>query len=218
MLNIPENVPLVTPHNGILPVLQFPSTIVSVESCGHQFAINLTDFFIVLAFQLHGQVVVCNNDIFEEIYHNTHYINPVAWQMAIKLEDIQPQPTVLLFVDYNRLMRIELRMSNTPKWGPKRNVDAIDDWPRYKMTILRALPSLRNRHSTIFYVISKEELFNGFGANHTTEALHYAMIHPMYLLVRFSEIGNSRIVSLRDSFKHLEFPMTGINMYPRVQT
>ena len=47
------------------------------------------------------------------------------------------------------------------------------------MTILRALLRLQNRYPTIFYIISKEELFNEFGANHTTEALHLAMIHSM---------------------------------------
>jgi len=150
-----------------------------VESCGHQFVINFIDFFIVFTFQLHGQVVICNDDIFQEIYDGSYYLGPIAWQMAVKLEDIQPQPTVILFVDYNRLMRMEIQLKGMPKWGHKRNVDPIDEWSRYKMAILKALPSLRNRHSTIFYVVSKEELFNGFGANHTMETLHHAMIHPM---------------------------------------
>ena len=102
-----------------MQVLHFPSIIHSVKSRGHQFAINFSDFFIVVAFQLHGQVVICNNDAFKEIRHNSHYIKAIAWQMAIKLKDIQPQPTVLLFVDYNKLMRIETLLNGMPKWGPK---------------------------------------------------------------------------------------------------
>lgn len=38
---------------------------------------------------------------------------------------------------------------------------------------------LKKLSTPIFVLISTNKLFNGFGANHTTEALHYAGIHPM---------------------------------------
>jgi formamidopyrimidine-DNA glycosylase len=153
----------------------------SIETRGHQFIINLEGFFIRIAFQLHGQVVICNEDIFEEIAHDKYHLGSIAWQLAIKLDDILPQPTVLLFVDYNRLMRIEIIVlqENVEKWGKGRNYDPIDEWKKYEREIRKQIPQLRKRVVTIFELVSKTELFNGFGANHTTEALHFARIHPV---------------------------------------
>lgn len=132
----------ITPNN--VPILQFPSVIYSVETRGHRFIVNLDGFFIRIAFQLHGQVVVCNGDVFEEIIHEKYHLGCVAWQLAIKLDDILPQPTVLLFVDYNRLMRAEIIVlrANVQKWGKDRNYDPIDEWDKYEKEIRKQIPQI----------------------------------------------------------------------------
>lgn len=90
-------------------------------------------------------MVVCNGDVFEEIVHEKYHLGSIAWQLAIKLDDILPQPTILLFVDYNRLMRIEIIVlrGNVQKWGKDRNYDPVDEWKKYEREIRKQIPQLR---------------------------------------------------------------------------
>ena len=91
-------------------------------------------------------------------------------------------PIVILFADYNKLSHyiITVKNSNTTiqKWDPKYNCDPMDNWDEYQMKLLQNMKHFKSSTLTILEVLSKDPLFNGFGLNHSTDALHLAQIHP----------------------------------------
>jgi hypothetical protein len=55
----------------------------------------------------------------------------------------------------------------------------MDDWELFQERIWLQVDRLKKCSTSIFRLITTNKLFNGFGTNHTTEALHCAGIHPM---------------------------------------
>ena len=172
--------------------MTFETVLHGVEASGHHLLLEFEKFYFRVAFALHGQVVGAGESSFQEIYKS----DSVAWQLAIKTR--QPHPVVLVFADYNKVCQYWMVFKESPtchKWEMGRNCDPMDSWSAYATNILLDLPRLqRLRTKTILEAITSDKLFNGFGLNHTTEALHCALIHPM---ISASTVFNDPIIRKR---------------------
>ena len=169
------------------PVYRFESALQNIEASGHQFLLEFEDIFIRVMFALQGQVVVGDDDFFAAISADSYSLKDVKWPLAITLEQ---QNKVLLFVDHNKMAQFVVMLKDR-KWN-NRNCNPVTDWQKYRETIVRQFPSLRKRFGSIFDLICNSKLFNGFGAHHTTEALHFARIHPMTPADHVFKVGKLR--------------------------
>jgi hypothetical protein len=165
-------------------VSTFATTLHDIQVCGHQLALIFADGLTVkVMFALHGQLVPMDLAVFHQIQTGS-YRFPVTWQLAIVLDSISPSATsvVLLFADYNKLAQYCLAMSISSQqsiWGSDRNYDPRDQWEQYQARIQHNLPTLQAFTShAIIDTLTSNHLFNGFGLNHATEALHHARLHP----------------------------------------
>jgi len=133
-------------------------------------------------FGLHGQIVICKENIFQQFCNNTYYLGSLRWQIAIRINLINP--IVIVSADYERIAQyiFTSKQSRKSRWDINRNWDPLDNWEEYRGFIQSKISKLQqNRTNKSIYdlVRSNPHLFNGFGGNHTTEALHYAGIHPI---------------------------------------
>ena len=174
--------------------LQLSLQLQAIEARGHEFlmifqTVDLTPADIVylrVTFGLHGQVFLCNDEGWNE-----HVMKMgIQWQGVVVA--VYPTEAVqVVFADYNRLVQFWLSLASdtkVEKWGINRGPDPMLEWDEFSKGIKRkfekirfSLPRdrIRSYSKPIFeYIKDNYELFNGFGANHTTEALFYAGIHP----------------------------------------
>lgn len=169
-------------------VQSFTTSLQDIHVRGHQLALIFTNNFIIkIMFALHGQLVPMSPTIFQQILSSSYQF-PVTWQLAITLDapisshPSSVSPVVFLFADYNKLAQyhlLKLSSSSCSIWSSDRNCDPRDNWEEYVATIQLNFFKFRKPSShSIIDTITSSHLFNGFGLNHATEALHYAHLHP----------------------------------------
>ena len=166
--------------------MNFGSTLHGFHVRGHEFAIELEELYIRVSFALHRQVIAASEKIFEEIKTKKYFVDHIVWQIVIKVPARNNQECiVLLFSDYNKMaqFRFILKFEGCQMWDPARNCDPMTTWNEYEEAILREIGEVgrlrRMNIQSIISVLSGDKLFNGFGANHSAEALFYARIHPL---------------------------------------
>jgi hypothetical protein len=162
----------------------FKSILMGIEVRGYEFLMEFEKMFMRISFALHGQMVSMKESAFEDIMGDDYYLGPIAWQVAVKVIHPHGENIVILFTDFNKLAQFNLILKgpDCQKWGMGRNCDPMTDWPEFEIGILRDTKQLKRWSGSdvpIVWLISSHKIFNGFGLNHATEALHHASIHPM---------------------------------------
>jgi len=167
-----------------------PLTLQSIDVQGHEFTMTLQiafqqTLYLRVNFALHAQVLLCN----QIGYHRDIISNPTVRRPCIVTIGTT-NPIFIIFSDHNRLLQFTLSFSTDVigQWGLDRGPDPILEWDKFHRAIKTALdqvkwflPKQRERlysKSIYHYIKDNYTLFNGFGNNHTTEALYYARIHP----------------------------------------
>ena len=171
------------PPNAIR-IQNFESSLYNIQVAGHQLLFEFNNFYMRVKFALHGQIVIANEEVFQQVYNDCYYLKPISWQIAIRI-NLLSKPIVLIFTDYNKVAQYILiaKSKRHIGWDPHRNCDPMNNWEQYKLFIMlekhqRKLQKISTQ-SIYSIITSDSNLFNGFGGNQATEALHYARIHPM---------------------------------------
>ena len=61
-----------------ISIRDFESTLYDIQVVGHQLLFEFNNFYIRVKFALHGQIVISNEEVFQQVYNDCYYLKPIS--------------------------------------------------------------------------------------------------------------------------------------------